>query len=233
MQRRATTITMLLLLAFALCAPASEVIDRIVAIVNGKLILQSDVQEEARIEGFLAGQQPSDFKPEELRTVIDRMIDRQLVHEQMRTVREVATTSQAVERRMKQLRQTLGKSAESDAEWQKTLNYAGVTEEELRSHFADEVQTMRFLEARLRPQIQVDPAAIEAYYREKLLPEMQKSGEKEAPLAEVSPRIREVLIEQKLDESLTQWLKSLREQSSIRVPAPIGSNAAVPPPQGK
>ena len=62
---------------------------------------------------------------------------------------------------------------------------------------------------------------------------MRKSGEKEAPLAEVLPRIREVLIEQKLDESLTQWLKSLREQSSIRVPAPIQSNAVVPAPQGK
>ena len=233
MQRRAITSTMLLLLAFALSAPASDVIDRIVAIVNGKLILQSDVQEEARIEAFLAGQQPSGFKPEELRTVVDRMIDRQLVHEQMRTVREVATSSQAVERRMKQLRQSLGKPAETDADWQKTLADAGVTEEQLRSHFADEVQTMRFLEARLRPQIQVDAAAIETYYREKLLPEMQKSGEKEAPLAEVSPRIREVLIEQKLDESLTQWLKSLREQSSIRVPAPIESNAAVPAPQGK
>jgi len=232
MQRRALAITMLLL-AVTLCAPASDVIDRIVAIVNGKLILQSDVQEEARIEAFLAGEQPSDFKPEELRTVVDRMIDRQLVHEQMRTVREVATSSQAVERRIKQLRQSLGKTAETDADWQKTLNDAGVTEDELRSHFADEVQTMRFLEARLRPQIQVDATAIETYYREKLLPEMRKSGEKEAPLAEVLPRIREVLIEQKLDESLTQWLKSLREQSSIRVPAPIQSNAVVPAPQGK
>jgi peptidyl-prolyl cis-trans isomerase SurA len=230
---RRTIIAMLLLLAFATGAPASEVIDRIVATVNGKLILQSDVEEEARLEAFLAGQPPSDFKPEELRTVVERMIDRQLVHEQMRSVREVATTSQSVERRMKQLRQTLGKLAETDAGWQKTLSDAGVTEEELRAHFADEVQTMRFLEARLRPQIQVDAAAIESYYREKLLPEMQKSGEKEAPLADVSPRIREVLVEQKLDESLTLWLKSLREQSNIRVPAPIESNAAAPAPQGK
>jgi peptidyl-prolyl cis-trans isomerase SurA len=232
MRRRAAAITMLLL-ACALCAPASDVIDRIVAIVNGKLILQSDVQAETRIEAFLAGQQPSNFKPEELRTVVERMIDRQLVHEQMRTVREVPTTSQSVERRMKQLRESLAKPAETDTGWQKMLADAGVTEEELRSHFADEVQTMRFLEARLRPQIQVDAAAIETYYREKLLPEMQRSGEKEASLAEVSPRIREVLIEQKLDESLTLWLKSLREQSSIRVPAPMESNATVPVPQAQ
>jgi peptidyl-prolyl cis-trans isomerase SurA len=233
MRRDKVLITILLLLALGLCAPASEVIDRIVAIVNGKLILQSDVEQEARMEAFLAGQQVSDFKPEELQLLLERMIDRQLVHEQMRSVREVATTSQSVERRIKQFRESLGKSAETDAAWQRLLADGSVTEEELRAHFADEVQTMRFLEARLRPQIQVDAAAIETYYREKLLPEMQKSGEKEPPLAEVSPRIREILIEQKLDESLTQWLKSLREQSSIRVPRQIESNAAVPVPQAQ
>ncbi len=165
--------------------------------------------------------------------LVDRMIDRQLVHEQMRSVREVATTSQSVERRMKQLRESLGKSAETDAAWQKVLADAGMTEEELRAHFADEVQTMRFLEARLRPQIQVDAAAIETYYREKLLPATQKSDEKEPSLAEVSPRIREILIEQKLDDSLTQWLKSLREQSSIRIPTQIESKAAIPVPQAQ
>jgi hypothetical protein len=148
-------------------------------------------------------------------------------------VRVVSTGSQSVERRIKQLRESLGKPAESDAGWQKVLADAEVKEDELRAHFADEAQTMRFLEARLRPQIQVDAAAIETYYREKLLPEMQKSGEKEPPLAEVSPRIREILIEQKLDESLTQWLKSLREQSSIRVPTQIESKAEVPVPQAQ
>lgn len=233
MRWRRVFITILLLFAFAACAQASEVIDRIVAIVNGKLILQSDVEQEARTEAFLAGQQVSNFKPQELQLLVERMIDRQLVHEQMRSVREVATTSQAVERRLKQLRESLSKSAESDAAWRKVLADAGMTEEELRTHFADEVQTMRFLEARLRPQIQVDAAAIESYYREKLLPVMQKSGEKEPSLAEVSPRIREILIEQKLDESLTQWLKSLREQSSIRIPAQIESKAEIPVPQAQ
>jgi peptidyl-prolyl cis-trans isomerase SurA len=233
MRQNGISITMLLLLAFVACAPASDVVDRIVAIVNGKLILQSDVEQEVHMEAFLAGQQASNFKPEELQSVVERMIDRQLVHEQMRSVREVATTSQSVERRMRQFRDSLGKSAESDAGWEKVLADAGVTEEQFRAHFADEVQTMRFLEARLRPQIQVDAAAIETYYREKLLPEMRKSGEKEPSLAEVSPRIREILIEQKLDESLTQWLKSLRDQSSIRIPKQIESNAAVPIPQAQ
>ena len=233
MRGRRLTFTLLLSVALAVCAPASEVIDRIVAIVNGKLILQSDVEEEARVEALVAGQKPADLKSDDLQTIVDRMIDRHLVDEQMRSVREVAPTSQAVERRMKQLRQSFGQAAESDAGWQKMLADAGVTEEALRAHFADEVQTLRFLEARLRPQIQVDAAAVEQYYREKLLPEMRKSGDKEVPLADVSARIREVLIEQKLDQSLTEWLKSLREQSNVRIPAPIGGNTTTPVQQAK
>ncbi len=233
MRRSVVWITGLLLLALASALAEAEVIDRIVAVVNGKLILQSDVEQEARLEAFLAGQRPSEYKPEDLRGIAERMIDRQLVHEQMRSVRDVAPTSQTVERRMKQLRENLGKPAESDAGWQKILDEAGISEADLRAHYADEIQTMRFLEARLRPQIQVDGAAVETYYREKLLPELQKNGGREVPLSEVSARIREILIEQKLDESLTQWLKSLREQSEIRVPTQMENKAAEAVPQAQ
>ena len=231
--RRAIFIPAMLLLALVSVLSEAEVIDRIVAMVNGKLILQSDVEQEARIEAFLAGQRLSEYTAEDLRGILDRMIDRQLVHEQMRSVREVAPTSQAVERRMKQLRENLGKPAESDAGWQKILDDAGISEADLRVHFVDEVQTMRFLEARLRPQIQVDSASVESYYREKLLPELQKNGGREVPLSEVSSRIREILAEQKLDESLTQWLKSLREQSEIRIPTQMENRSAEPVPQAQ
>jgi peptidyl-prolyl cis-trans isomerase SurA len=234
MQRCSISITALLLLTLAVsAAAATEVIDRIVAIVNGKLILQSDVEQEARIEAFLAGQQPAEYKPEDLQGIVDRMIDRQLVHEQMRSVREVATTSQAVERRMKQLRESLGKAAESDSGWHKTLADAAISEADVGAHYADEVQTMRFLEARLRPQIQVDAASVESYYRDKLLPELQRSGGREVPLSEVSSRIREILVEQKLDESLTQWLKSLREQSEIRIPTQMENKVSEAVPQAQ
>jgi len=37
-----------------------------------------------------------------------------------------------------------------------------------------------------------------------------------------------VLTEQKLDQSLAEWLKSLREQSSIRIPTPIERTQTAP-----
>lgn len=227
-------ITLLLAMTLPTCVQADDVvIDRIIAIVNGKLILQSDVQQEARMEAFLSAQQPSQFTSSDLQETVQRMIDRQLVHEQMRSIRTVEPNSQAVERRLKQLRDSLGKPVESDAGWQAAIAAAGLTEQEIREHFADEVQTMRFLEARLRPQIQVDAASIETYYREKFLPELEKSGEKPVPLSDVSRKIRDILTEQKLDASLSVWLKSLRAQSEVRTPAPIENDSPEVGPQAQ
>ncbi len=36
------------------------------------------------------------------------------------------------------------------------------------------------------------------------------------PLAEVSPKIEEVLAQQRMDELLNDWIRSLRQQSRIR-----------------
>lgn len=231
--KRRLTIAYVFLVLMTTCVMGGEVIDRIVAVVNGKLILQSDIEQEARLEAFLAGQHVSEFKTPDLQTILQRMIDRQLIHEQMRGARPVEISSPPVERRVKDFRMSIGKSAQNDEEWQRILVEAGVTDQEVRRHFADEVQTMRFVESRLRPQIQVDSTSIENYYRQELLPQIQKSGGDPVPLQDVTRRIRDILVEKKLDASLSDWLKSLREQSDIRVLAPIEPDQSSSTPQAK
>ena len=73
------------------------------------------------------------------------------------------------------------------------------------------------METRLRPNIHIDSGSIETYYREKLLPELRQSGVKEVPLVQVSPKIRELLAQQRMNELLAAWLHDLRGQSDIRV----------------
>ncbi|HLH06318.1 MAG TPA: hypothetical protein VKW78_03700 [Terriglobales bacterium] len=231
--KRGLAILFLLLFTWAARGRATEVIDRIVAVVNGKLILQSDVEQEARLEAFLAGDRVSEVESSEADAVLQRMIDRQLIHEQMHGATTISTSAPPVERRVKELRTSIGKSVESDEGWHNALGDAGLTEEEVRQHFADEVQTMRFVETRLRPRIQVDEKSIETYYREELLPELQKSGGPTVSLPDVSRKIRDVLIERELDASLSEWLKSLRQQSEIRLLSPIQKTQSLPAPQGK
>src|ERR1700735_4556260 len=66
-------------------ARAGEVIDRIVATVNGHIILQSDWEEALRYEALLNGRALNQFTDDDRRAVLDRLIDQQLLAEQIKS----------------------------------------------------------------------------------------------------------------------------------------------------
>src|SRR5579863_3832594 len=63
---------------------AGEVIDRIVATVNGHIILQSDWNDALRYEAFVDGRTLDQLPPGEYKAALDRLIDQELLQEQMR-----------------------------------------------------------------------------------------------------------------------------------------------------
>ncbi len=66
-------------------AHAGQVIDRIVATVNGHIILQSDWDEALCYEALLNGRAISQFTDDDRRAVLDRLIDQELLGEQMKS----------------------------------------------------------------------------------------------------------------------------------------------------
>jgi hypothetical protein len=75
---------------------------------------------------------------------------------------------------------------------------------------------MRLVDTRLRPNVSVDSKSIESYYNQQLLPQLRQSGEKDVPLAEVTPKIKELLTQQQMNQLLMAWLQNLRSSSEIR-----------------
>jgi hypothetical protein len=75
---------------------------------------------------------------------------------------------------------------------------------------------MGLVDARLRPNVIIDSKNIESYYNQELLPQLRQSGVGQVPLAEVTPKIKEVLIQQKMNQMLIAWLQDLRSGSKIR-----------------
>jgi hypothetical protein len=63
--------------------------------------------------------------------------------------------------------------------------------------------------------VQIDSKSIESYYNQELLPQIRQSGAKDVPLAEVTPKIKELLTQKKMNQLLTAWLQSLRAGSEI------------------
>jgi peptidyl-prolyl cis-trans isomerase SurA len=219
--KRKFTILSLTLLLSALILPvagAGEVIDRIVATVNGHIILQSDWDEALSYEALLNGRSLAQLGEDDRRAVLDRLIDQELLRGQMKAADfQHASVSEASARVADARRQY--PEAAGDQGWQALLAKYHLTEKDLLSHVQQQIDVMRLVDAHLRPAVQIDAKTIETYYRENFVPQLKQSGAGEPPLADVSSRIRELLIEQKVSELLVSWLQALRSEGDVRMPA--------------
>jgi len=207
----------LLALLVVVSAHASDVIDRIVATVNGRVILQSDWDDAVCYEAFAEARPLDQVVPADRKAALDRLIDQELLREQMPPT-EMRATAEEIQTRVKEIRQRYSGS-DSEAGWRAALQRYGLSEKELETRVALQLDVMRLVDTRLRPTIQIDSRSIESYYQETLIPQLHEAGSKEVPLAEVTPKIKELLTQQKMNQLLVAWLQNLRAESNIRTSA--------------
>jgi len=196
----------------------SEVIDRIVATVNGQIILLSDWEDSLRFEAFSSGRPLDRFTAEERKAVLDRLIDRELLREQLHAADIQHATAEEVAQRVGEIRKQYAE-AETELGWRAILDRYRLNEDGLKSRVATELDLMRLVDARLRPTVNVDSKSIESYYNQELLPQLRQSGAQNVPLAEVTSKIKELLTQKKISQLLITWLQSLRAGSQIRAEA--------------
>ncbi|MGB8010090.1 MAG: hypothetical protein WCF68_00635, partial [Terriglobales bacterium] len=77
-------LTLALTTALAVSAWGGQIVDRVVANVNGHVVLQSDWEQESAFEAFSNARDPDSFTAAERRAALDRLIDRELLREQVR-----------------------------------------------------------------------------------------------------------------------------------------------------
>jgi len=203
------------------CASA-EVIDRIVATVNGHVILQSDWDEALCYEALLTNRTLAQFTDDQRRAVLDRLIDQELLREQMKSADFPHASDTEVAARVADARKQYAQAASSGA-WQALLAQYHLTEKDLLAHVRQQIDVMRLVDARLRPAVQIDSKSIEAYYRDQFIPKLKQSGVSDVPLAEVSAKIRELLTEEKVSALLVSWLQTLRSEGQVHIPGVTSS----------
>jgi parvulin-like peptidyl-prolyl isomerase len=214
MLRKVFCFVFLLAVAASLAA-TGEVIERVVATVNGQPILQSDWDEEFRYEAFMNRKPLESLTVQDRKQALDRVIDQELLRQQIKGSEFEEAPAQEPRDRIAELRKQFPE-VKDDAGWKTKLEQYGMTEQDLTRHIALQLQLTRLITARLRPNVHIDSSSIETYYREKLLPQLRQSGVKNVPLVEVSPKIEELLAQQRVNELLAGWLHDLRAQSEIR-----------------
>ena len=202
-------------LALAFSFSSAEVIDRIVATVNGQIILQSDWEDALRYEAFSSGHPLDHLTADERKAALDHLIDQELLREQLRSPDSQHASAEDVAQRVAEIRKQYPNS-ENETGWQAVLRSYGLSEEDLKRRVAAQIDLMNLVDSRLRPAVNIDNKSIESYYQQELLPQLHRSGGQSVPLAEVSGKIKELLTQKKITQMLTAWLQNLRAGSQIR-----------------
>ena len=224
---RNSVMVLVLLVAGNLFAQQPETIDRIIATVNRTPVLLSEWVDGVRFEAFSRGRPPQSFSEEERQAALTRLIDRMLLLQQMQA--DYSPTDEEVKARVAEIRKQLGVE-NSDVVWQQLFAQYGMTADELTADVENQMKIMRFVDLRLRPTIRVDRQDIDQYYRETLVPELKKSGVEPQPEEQMQGRIRELLVQQRMDAVLEDWLVNLRSQSEIHYTTESGARTDTPPP---
>lgn len=194
-------------------------VDRVVAIVNGDLILDSDVDEETRFQAFQPYREAGTFTRERS---LERLINRNLILQQAKLQgSEEQVSDEAVNREINELRHNIPAciryGCASDAGWHRFLADNGFTEAAFRERWRSRMQVLQFIEDRFREGSHITDAEVKTYYEVHLVPQYKAQGVKAPPLDSVSAGIRQVLLEQQISHLLVDWLKSLRAQGQVVV----------------
>jgi len=219
--------------------PARVVLDRIVAVVNNHAVLSSDLDDEIRLSVLDPGRGGLGVLTR--KPALEQLISRSLIQQQIRQEdAQASEPSQAeVDARLAEIRKELPacvlQNCASDAGWKAFLTDHGLTSERVDNYLRYRLEILSFIERRFRLGINIQPQEILAYYHDTLLPQYA-NGEAVPPLETVSPRIQEILLQEKVNVLFDDWLSNLRKQGDVEVLDPSLETApsleAAPPPAG-
>jgi peptidyl-prolyl cis-trans isomerase SurA len=214
-----TTTTSRAVTAPSLPTVSGEKLDRVVAIVNGDLVLDSDVNQEQRFQSLLPYGEASGVYSRD--KAIERLINRDLILQQVALQPEIAVTDAEAQKDLDNLRKAIPRCKEFHCEtgegWQKFLASEGFTEQSILVLWKRRMNVLAFIEERFREGIKITPAQIKTYYDDTMLPQYAKAHSPPAPLPAISSRIQQVLLQQQVSSLLNDWLNSLRSQGSVVV----------------
>jgi hypothetical protein len=184
-----------------------EIVDRIVARVEDDIITLSEMRELAAYQRLLDGRSEAD---DQLRS---ELIEQWVANNEASSVHFPAPADSEVDREIGRI---AGRFPTPEV-FQQRLAALGLTMQALRRIVTRQIYLARYLDYKFRSGIQIDEAKIEAYYRDQLVPALEAKKEKVPPLDEVRQQIREVLIEQGVNERAASWFDETKSRLKIEL----------------
>jgi hypothetical protein len=206
----------------------AQVVDRMVAVVNRHVILESELDQATRVEFLLQAKSIERLTYADRTAVMERLIDRSLLDQQIVNPAMLDPATEEVKAKIEEVREGIP-GASSDQRWKAILDGYGLTQQDVEEQLGSQFRILRFIDLRFRGLVRVDKEAIAAYYQDHFLPEVRRRNASEPKLSEVSDKIEQILAEQRIDDLLNSWLKTLRAQAHIERMLPATAmNAGTP-----
>ena len=184
-----------------------QVVDRIVARVEGDIVTLSEVRELGRYQQLVEG------RAEDERKLLDRLIEQWILTREAAAAHFVQPADADVSRALA----ALEKNFESPEAYRARLKALGLSAEAVRRLVTSQLYLTRYLDYRFRPAAQFGPEEIEKYYREQLVLQLAARGQAAPALENVIEQIRELLTQREISERTARWLEEARARTRIEI----------------
>lgn len=199
------TVALLMFVAFVSIAARghAEIIDRILAVVDGAIILQSDVTMAVQL-----GLVPAPASGDSIAAPLDALIERRLILEEVDRYAPPDPPDPEINRKVADIRARVG------ARFETVLLETGLTAEQLRRYVSDDLRLEAYLQQRFGT-AQPSDDEIAQYYRDHQSAFTRNGAV--APLEDVRDIVRAALVAERRSTMIREWLVGLRRRANVNV----------------
>ena len=203
MRTRRTVQVLLFVAGLTQSAAAQTMLDRVVARVNGTVILLSDERAAVRFGLVDAAADSED--------AVEQMVQRALLVEEVNRFPPPEPTTEALDAEVARLRARAGGSLD-DVE-----RSTGITKEAVRLLARDRLRIQSYIDQRFGVTVPLTDEQVLEYYRTH--PEEFTSNGQSVPFERAQGLARERAGLQQRQRTISQWLRDLRARADVTIPA--------------
>ena len=194
-------------MVLVLASPArAEIIDRVLAVVNGEIITLSDAQIALKFALV-----PADVSTDPIAAALQRLTDRRLMLADVERYQPPDPLPDDVDARLAQIRARFPDTASFEA----ALRQWGLTVDQLRRHVVETLRIDDHVGQRLSSSSQPSDDDVLRFYREHAA-DFTVNGVLR-PLDEVREQVRARMLDARRDAFIRDWVEGLRRRASIVV----------------
>lgn len=172
-------------------------VDRVAIVVGNRVVKTSDIERDLRASQFL-NKQPLDVSVAAKRKVADRLIEQELIRQEIKSGGYATPGEGDVNAFLTQLRQS--RYGNSETQLRGSLAPYGLTVEQLRTYLWWQLTVLRFIDERFRPGVLVTDEDAQAYAEShRITPE----------------KARETIAGERVNQAFEDWLEQTKRR--IRV----------------